>query len=470
MSSLPVILPPALVQTLSTPQGRSTLRMALFGYKTSPKNLPPGTGMAWQGRKRIGKPSAPLYRNWYEHGELVHALINFRRDQVSSAEWDIVPYNTEEPYDKGLQREIRDRFERPNDLVESFSSWIAPVVVDELVLDAGCIEKERTFGGQIAGLHAVDGGTIYVSTVWDGDPDEPRYYYSPIQTYYVPFKNADLLYIMANQRTYSPVGLSPLETLRMVIDAELAGSQYNTRQVQNAAPDGMLDLGEGARAETVAAFRSYWLSEVAGRGAMAFIGGTKGAKWVPFRGTNRDMQFLEWQTYLVRKMCAVMGMSPQDVGMTFDINRATGDVQQELSEDRGLRPLLSNNQDYLTREIVWDDSYGGRANNLAFRFTRLNIKESMSKANINKLALAGMPWLVVNEARLDEGRQPIGDPNDAENPYNKLMANTPLGVVSLEDVVTAAEAAQPAPAEGQPAASGKKPKAPAKPAAEGNKE
>jgi len=197
---------------------------------------------------------------------------------------------------------------------------------------------------------------------------------------------------------------------------------------------------------------------------MAFIGGTKGAKFVPFRGSNREMQYQEWLIYLVRKIAAVYGIAPQDLGLTMDVNRATSETQMEMTEDRGLRPLLALVQDYFTREIVWDESFGGDANNLAFRFTRLNIKESMSRANINKLALAGMPWKPVNEARLDEGRAPIGDPNDEDNPYNKLMANTPLGVVVLDDLPTAREVSidnkQPTTEAGQSQAS--KPKTPAK--------
>lgn len=438
-------------EALLTPGGRNVLRQALGlgpdatkAYKTSPKNLPPGAQIVYNGRDRIGKPSAPLYRNWADHGEWVRAAVNVRKTQLSSAEWDIVPYDTEAaPGDVGVQRRIRELFEQPNDMVESFRSWVEPIAEDTLVLDAGCIEKERTLGGEIYGLHGVDGGKVFVSTVWDGDPDEYRYYWMPVPTMSVPFKNTDMVYIMANPRTYTVVGLSALETLRRVIDAELSGSEYNVRQVQNAAPDGILDLGEGARPEQVEAFKSYWLAEVAGRGALAFIGGTKNAKFVPFRSTNRDMQFLEWQIYLVRKICAVMGLSPQDLGITFDINRATGDVQQELTEDRGLRPFLALHQDFFTREIVWDKSFGGRANNWAFRFVRLNIKESTQKASINKLALAGMPWLSINTARMDEGRQPIGDPNDESNPYNKLMANTPLGLVTLEDIPTAKEITQP---------------------------
>ena len=427
----------------------------LLSYRTSPKNLPPGNAtLVFQERGKVGKTSSALFRNWAEHSEWVRAAINVRKAQVSSAEWDIVAFDQTKPINETKQQQLRDLFNRPNLAVESFRSWVEPIVEDVLVLDAGVIEKERTLGGGVAYLHAVDGAKVKVNSLWDGDPDETRYYWVPAPQHEVPFKNEDMLYIMANPRTYSVLGLSPLETLKNTVDAEVNGSQYNHRQVMNAAPDGMLDLGEGARPEQVDAFKSYWQYEVAGKGAMAFIGGTKGAKFFPFRGSNRDMQYREWLDYLVRKICAVYLISPQDLGLTFDINRATSETQMEMTEDRGLRPLLALVQDYFTREIVWDESFGGNTNNLAFRFTRLNIKESMSKASINKLALAGMPWKSVNDALLDEGRPPRGDVNDENNPYNKLMANTPLGVVTVDDVLTAKEAATPPPA---PAAGQSKP-------------
>jgi len=456
--------PPKVRGTLTTPAGRNALRKSLYGYRTSPKNLPRGSAtLAYQNKGRASKSSAALFRNWAEHSEWIRAAINIRKTQVSSAEWDIVPFDSTLEYNKPLQKELRALFNQPSLMVESFRSWIEPIMEDVLVLDAGVIEKERTLDGSLAFLHAVDGGLIKVSTIWDGDPDENRYWFCPTPTYEVPFKNRDMVYIMANPRTYSVMGLSPLETLKLTIDAELNGSQYNTRQVTNAAPDGMLDLGETARPEQVEGFKSYWLSEVAGKGAMAFIGGSKGAKFVPFRGSNRDMQYQEWLVYLVRKVAAVYGLSPQDLGLTMDVNRANAETQADMTEDRGLRPLLALGQDFMTREIVWDESFGGPENNLAFRFLRLNIKESMSKASINKLALAGMPWKPINEARMDDGRPPMGDPNDENNPYNKLMANTPLGVVTVDKVLSAAEVSAPPPA---PAA-GPSSKTPAKSSSKG---
>lgn len=404
--------------------------------KTSPQNVPASAAFAWQEPSRAGKSNVQLFRNWAEHSEWVRAAINVRKTQVSSAEWDIVPYDKtdEGTFSEDLAAQVKSVFETPNAKVESFRSFIEPIVEDILVLDAGVIEKVRNLRGQVAELWGVDAGKIKVSTLWDGDANEPRYFWYPDGQMRAAFRNDDMLYISANPATYRTLGLSPLETLKQTIDSELSGATYNSRQVQNAAPDGMLDLGEGARPEVVDQFRSYWQSEVAGKGAMAFIGGSKNAKFIPFRQSNRDMQFLEWQVYLVRKIAAVFGLSPQDLGVTFDINRATSEVQQEQTEDRGLRPLLALVQDYLTREVVWDPAFGGAANNLAFRFTRLNLKESLNRAQMYKLGLAGVSWMTINEARVADGREPL--PGEQ---YNQLMVITPTGAVTLDEVPSARE-------------------------------
>jgi hypothetical protein len=196
-----------------------------------------------------------------------------------------------------------------------------------------------------------------------------------------------------------------------------------------------MDLGEGVRPEQVDTFKAYWNQEVAGQGAMAFIGGSKNPKFIPFKGTNRDMQFLEWQIYLVRKIAAVFALTPQDLGVTFDVNRSTSETQAEQSEDRGLRPLLGLVASAFTREIVWSAEFGGPENNLAFNFTRLNMKETLTRAQINDKALAGLPWKSIDEARREDGREPLG------GMYSKLMANTPRGIVMLDDIPTAREVA-----------------------------
>jgi HK97 family phage portal protein len=349
-----------------------------------------------------------------------------RRDQVAQAEWLIDAEDHEKPWSRTAADEITALLRKPNPVDEQWKTFIQSIVEDVMVLDAGAIEKERTLRGELVFLHAVDGASMRVNKFWDGDPDEPRYFWYPDHQNRASFKNEDFIYIRANPLSYRVVGLAPLETLRRVIDAELAGQTYNTRQVKAPAPDGILDLGEQARPDQVEDFKAYWAAEVAGRGAMAFLGGTKNAKFLPFRPGNREMQFLEWQMYLARKIAAVFGMSMQDFGIPLDTNRATGAVVNENTEDRGLRPLLDLTASFINSGVVHDKSFGGEANNLTFKFTALNLKESVSRAQRNRYALAGMSWMTIDEARRQDGLPPIGGALGSS-----LLVMSPKGPVLL---------------------------------------
>lgn len=406
--------------------------------KSSPKNLPntaaPYAVATFNDKGRVGKSGVGLFRMWAEHSEWVRGAVNIRRSQVSSAEWAIVPADQTKPYGKRLQREITEFLQTPNPRNDSFRSFIEPIIEDLMVLDAGCVEKVRNLRGDLMELWPVDGGTIKINAFWDGDPLESRYFWYPDYQERAAWLNRDFIYMIANPRSYSPVGLAPLETLRLTIEAELFGHEYNARQVRGAAPDGVMDLGENVTRDQIIDFRTFFEQEVAGRGAIGFVGGSKNAKWIPFRGSNRDMQFLEWQVYLVRKIAVVFGLSPQDLGVTFDVNRSTAEIQLQISEDRGLRTLMALIQDYLTEEVVWDETFGGPDNNLAFRFTALNLKETTAKAEINKMALAGTPWKTVNEARIEDGREPL----DGEQ-FDDLIMTTPQGAVRLSELPTATE-------------------------------
>ena len=403
------------------------------GRKAEEKRVPASAAVAYSDAGRVGKANVKLFRHWSEHSELVRGAIDIRRGQVAVAEWDILPADPELPYSQTLKTQIKTLFDTPNPARNSFRNFTEPIVEDILVLDAGSIEKVRNLRGQIAQLWHVDGGEVRVAKYWDGEDDESRYFWYPDGTMRASWLNHDFVYIMSRPGTHRVVGLSTMEILKMTIDAELGASAYNTRQVVSAVPDGMLDLGEGVRPEQVEKFKAYWTAEVLGKATMAILGGSRGAKFVPFRQSNRDMQFIEWQGWLLRKTALVFGLAPQDLNAFADVNRATAGVAQENTEDRGLRPLLGLVQDYYTREIVWDEGFGGPANNLAFRFTKLNQRETLDAAKVQNTQLAGLPTRTPNELRKQDGLEPWGPQ------FDQPMIVTPTGVVVLADVPTARE-------------------------------
>jgi hypothetical protein len=380
---------------------------------------------------RAAKRNVEAYRAWAKT-PWIRGAIDIRKDQIASADFEIGPYDVNAKYSKRLAKEITAIFRRPNPEQRSFRAFISPVIDDLLTLDAGVSEGVTDSYGDLRQIWPVDAGKVRVSTVWSGEESEPRYFWYPDGYYHgVNWKNTEMSYMMTNPNTYTKLGISKLEILAAVIARSLNADDYNGRMVSNPVPDGLLHLGEGVPEDKVESFRSKWYEQLASSGALAIIGGAKNPSFTNFRASNRDMQFLEWQEWLVRQIALVFGESVQDLQLMFNINRSEGDVQQQLSEDRGLRPLADLIQDELTQEYVWHECFGGPENNLAFRFTRLNIHESTQKANINKVRLAGFPYGTANEARIDEGREPIGDPNDENNPFNQVIANTPLGMVRI---------------------------------------
>ena len=80
----------------------------------------------------------------------------------------------------------------------------------------------------------------------------------------------------------------------------------------------------------------------------------------------------------------------------------------------------------ITRQVVWDPSFGGRDNNLAFSFTKLNLRETLNHAKIDEIELAHMPSRSINEKRMEKGLEPL-----TEEHFNYPMVITPTGAVSL---------------------------------------
>lgn len=425
-----------------------TVRSALATQRRIPTSS--AAAMVSRDGGRVGKTDVRLFRHWSEHSEWVRMAIDIRKNQAALAEWDIVARDPERPYDVGLKNEIVDRLQYSNPK-EDWETFIKKVAEDVLVLDAGSIEKERNLGGEPEFVHAVDGGTIRVNSLWEDDPEEPRYWWYPDGFPRGSWKDRDFVYIMETPRSNSPVGLSKLETLKLSIDSELEGHAFNARQVRNAAPDGLLHLGKGARQEQVDAFKVFWAAEQ-GRGAMGITGGTEAPAFIKFHDSNKDAQFLEWQIYLVRKISGVFQLSPQDLNITFDINRSTSETQDAQTEDRGVRPFLNLLARALTRGWVHDEGFGGQENNLAFKFTKLNLAASLKQAQYNKLALAGIPWESVNSVLKAEGKEPLGPE------YDELMAMTPQGAVRLTDLPSMREFMESKKPEPKPVGDGGPPK------------
>jgi len=409
------------------------------------------------------KKDVRLYRRWADVNEWIRAAINHRKTQIANAPWDVVPIDPDGDYDAEMQLAIISLLSHPNSKTDSFRSMIEPVLEDMLVLDAGSIEVVRNLRGVPVQLWVVDGATIRVSRTWDGDPTDFRYFWYPLNRYGASLLDQDLIYVMANPSSHRVLGLSPLETLREAIDAEIAAARFNKGQVLQSPPQGIIDLGENASVENIDQFSRYWRAEIAGVKATAVVGGTKNMRFHPFGQSNKDMQFLQWQSYLIRKIAAVFQISPQDLGVLFDVNRANAQAQADLSEDRGIKPLIGLFESHLNREVVGEfqrtiakekhwrgeidqatlrmsfalsyldarehpalfkQNAAANVLNLQFKFKVPSGRSGRVRADMHKIELSGIPYHAINEVREEELKNPVegGD---------EIIVVTPLGPIRL---------------------------------------
>jgi len=385
-----------------------------------------GAAGAWAGMhaKRmdaVGVPNADFLRRLASKNPWVHAAITTRKQQIGRADITVIPADETKPFNVKVQRQVERLLNFPNEYRDSYRSLMEPVLDDILVLDRGCISKSMDARRTPHGLYYEDGSTIKIIADWNGDPAMPRYVYAaPDGIRTVPLRNDELICIMANAASYR-FGLSPVQVLLDTIRADLAATDKAANLVRDVPPPHLVHL-KGATQSTINALQRAYEMDVAGKREIMYLGTDGDISVYPLMFSLRDNQFLEWQTYLARKICAVFQISPQQIGITFDINKATAEVQQDITEDAGLIPLLLLLEEFLNRELLADFApvdKDGRptmdALNLRIIYPEVSeISRMLHAERVLKMAqdgLSGLPLLTPNMALKMLGEEPVAGGN-----------------------------------------------------------
>lgn len=326
----------------------------------------------WDPSRGKPKPTSVTYqtlRMMSQRCEWVSAVIKTRKNQLGKAPWSILPMDEKDdsPGVEALCTKITNLLKRPSmhgsrPSSRSWRQFLNEVLVDILVLDQGAIEKEWTLDKWIAALYPVDGATIAPNMDERGGYHDDAYVQVVDGQITARFGIEDLIFIMDNPQTdvrFAGYGYSPLENLIVSVTAELYASKYNASYFEKGSvPEGMINLGPEAAPEDVNAFRMYWMNEIMGRPwAIPILGGSK-AEWIPWRASNKDMEYMAYQEWLLKKVCANYQISPKEMGLIEDVNRSTADSADVSETEKGIQPLLTLIADYFEVEVIGEHGLG----------------------------------------------------------------------------------------------------------------
>ena len=371
-------------------------------------NFPYAANQVWTPRSRALTPFAVL-RQLSDVDEIIRICIETRKDQMTSLGWDIAPRDKKQG--DSLMAKINEErafFAKP-DRRRDFSTWLRMAIEDVLVVDALSIYGRRTRGGGLYSLELKDGTTFLPLLDEDGDlPLPPKIAYRQIING-VPMEGGDctgeqLLYRPRTVRTHTPYGLSPTEAVLLTVNAALNRSIFNLGYyTEGNIPEGLLEAPANYTPQQLVEFQEFlddYLTGVENLGKRRRLKVVaQGSKIHEFKDPDFTSVYDEW---LLKVRCAAFAVPPQEIGFTADVNKATGEQQENVSYRRGVKPLSGFFKSIFDEALIMR----GRPE-LEWVWTGGEAEDKKLQAEVDRIYVS-IGKTSVDELRVRDGQEPIG--------------------------------------------------------------
>ena len=276
---------------------------------------------------------------------------------------------------------------------DDFDTFIRKIVDDSYTYDQMTFECVRNRRGQLESFLATDASTFRIAdsafkedyknpffsrkgaNIWANQdltvdlskeingytPQYVQVYQGAVVNEFYPW---ELCFGIRNPSTSiinNGYGCSELEQLINVVTSLLWSDEYNRRFFsQGSAPKGMLKIKGNVSEKALQQFKQQWQAMITGvMQSWKTPVVDADVDWVDLQKTNRDMEFSNWQEYLIKIACAIYSIDPSEIG--WDISRGAngsglfeGNQAEKLqnSKDKGLYPILKFIQRKINKYIV----------------------------------------------------------------------------------------------------------------------
>ncbi len=413
----------------------------------------PPRGLAFQNKsqrnvaflqKGLTKPGRISYDTLRRAAISVHVVricIQTLKTKITKTKWVVQNKDVQKrkgDKDKERIEEVMELFKHPNKNNETFRTLLDKMLEDLLALDAVSLEKTRYDDGSLAELFYVDSATIRpvydqhgnqdieipLNTEKNGLETLPVSYVQVLDNsqfggpesgeIVAAWAKKDFIHFHMNPQGAMEAfgyGLSPIEGILSVVANILNADNFNSTYFEEGAfPPIVLQLIGQVNQRDLEAYREYLVSELSGNFHRPAIMATEKAESLQIHNlkdmNNRDMQFMEYQSWLAKLCCAMYGLSPEDIGLTDTTgSKSVSEVQKDLSEAKGYGSILNLLKEVFNQEVVWKD-FGYK--DLEFDWVAPDsLEPDIASAMYDRDLKNGS--VTLNEVRLKRGESPYGD-------------------------------------------------------------
>jgi len=303
----------------------------------------------------------------------------------------------DEPSKQQLKRieTVENLIAVPNNGSVSFSSILQQVFNNILIWDAGCVEIVNN-NNQVVSIFPVSGDSIRKNVDQRGVFRSPDAAYIQKDTggkVVANFAIDEMFYMMQYPMPGRVYGLSPLESLRQTVTADLYANDFNIQRFKNDATPKIAilfeNLGIGQGQPALERLRQWWKNELEGKPHKPILLGSENGsiKFEHFGYSNEDMQFQEFQRWLLSKIMAVYHMQAAVLGI-IEINqgRINAAYQEEQFKKDAIIPLLMSFSNAFNTCVLWNQK-NYNYNNIYLDWEGLDNVDKQLKAKIHEIYL-----------------------------------------------------------------------------------
>lgn len=261
---------------------------------------------------------------------------------------------------------------------DTFDTFTRKFIQDSLSFDQGTFEVVRDLSNKPKEFLATDGATYRISDTYDDEEYKQRdgvrendgYLPSyvqiidgrPVKDFY-PW---ELCLGVRNPTTdirTNGYGRSELEDMIQTVTAILNADTYNANFFKvGSSPKGILRYSGNVNETTLQDFRRQWMGQTAGVMNMHKIPIINADKidFIPTHVPNKDMEFSNFQEFLIKISCALFKIDPAEIGFPMQgsasaqpMFEGNNEARLKYSKDKGLKPLLKQYQYWLNKFIIW---------------------------------------------------------------------------------------------------------------------
>ena len=204
-----------------------------------------------------------------------------------------------------------------------------------------------------------------------------------------------------------------LELLVNLISSHLNTEFYNQAYFsQGFSAKGILHLKAPLNRRKIETIRQQWQHMIKGsRNSFQtpIFAGMDEVKWIPLTQNHTDIEFQGWLQYLIKMICAIYQIDPQEIGIGMKeeggggAGGLSGDNTQEkidLSRDKGLYPLLRFLENFINTNIVDDVDPD-------FYLEFVGLSQESPKQALDRQKAEAEFKKTLNEIRAEDGLPPL---------------------------------------------------------------